>query len=210
MTSASLAWATTEGGWSPQLSQTRETKAPLKPDFISGPSPFSPGSHNLAIDVGQMFLMGDLNTRYNDSLGLRLHYTYGVSDLFSFDSFLGYSEHSDAKFVLSYLTSGLRMNLSWYDKLIPYGILGLGFYRPSHVDQSMVIKKKSFSQTISSVVFGIHTGGGVDLQLNQRVFFGVALTFHKLFNVERQFANGTPLSLGGTVSSFFVRGGFTL
>src|SRR6185437_8793963 len=32
-------------------------------------SPFSPGSHNLAIDLGQVFLMGDLSHNYSDAIG---------------------------------------------------------------------------------------------------------------------------------------------
>src|SRR6185312_13000179 len=56
-------------------------------DLQSSPiSPFSPGSNNLAIDVGQVFLMGGLGDRYANNLGTQLHYTYGVSDLFGFDS----------------------------------------------------------------------------------------------------------------------------
>src|SRR3989338_1755478 len=58
------------------------------------PSPFAPDSSNFALDVGQVFLLGDLGNRYNDNLGLQLHYTYGVSDIFGFDSSFGYSSHS--------------------------------------------------------------------------------------------------------------------
>src|SRR6185312_7270005 len=57
-------------------------------------SPYAPGTHNIALDLGQVFLMGDLTKSYSDSLGTQLHYTYGVSDIFCFDSSIGYSEHS--------------------------------------------------------------------------------------------------------------------
>src|SRR4051794_15463889 len=58
-------------------------------------APFAPGSHNLSLDVGQVFLMGDLATNFADSIGTQLHYTYGVSDMFGFDTSVGYSSHSD-------------------------------------------------------------------------------------------------------------------
>ena len=95
-------------------------------------SPFAPGTNNVALDVGQVFLMGGLGANYTDSIGAQIHYTYGVSDLFGFDSSLGYSDHSDGKFSMTTALAGLRTNLAWYDKVIPYLVFGLGFYRPSY------------------------------------------------------------------------------
>lgn len=149
-------------------------------------SPYSPGSNNLALDVGQVFLMGDLTKNYNDSLGTQVHYTYGVSDLFGFDSSLGYSEHSDGRYSMTTLLTGLRMNLSWYDKVIPYAIFGLGFYRPSYKDanaQSPTLldpNPSNSSSSISAVLFGIHAGPGIDLELNKNLFFGASLTLHNI------------------------------
>jgi hypothetical protein len=176
-------------------------------------SPFSPGSNNLAVDLGQVFLMGDLNSKYNDSIGTQLHYTYGVSDLFGFDSSLGYSEHSDGGFSMTTLLTGLRMNLSWYDKVVPYAVFGLGFYRPYYKDTnpqsinpSGVI---SDSSPMSAVLFGVHLGPGIDLQLNRNLFFGAAVTFHNMFGTTKNLANGTPLYLGGAFTSFFLHIGAT-
>src|SRR5262249_38320766 len=75
-------------------------------------SPFSPGSNNIALDLGQVFLMGDL-TKFTDSLGVQIHYTYGVSELFAFDASVGYSEHSNAQFSMVTVLSGMRLNLAW-------------------------------------------------------------------------------------------------
>src|SRR4051812_28745932 len=44
------------------------TYARASRDSDSPVSPFSPGSNNLALDLGQVFLMGDL-TKYDDSIG---------------------------------------------------------------------------------------------------------------------------------------------
>src|SRR3990172_2913194 len=93
-------------------------------------TPMSPGSNNLALDVGQVFLMGDLSDDYQDNIGVQLHYTYGVSDLFGFDASAGFSTHSNGGqegkdlFMGSFL-AGLRTNLAWYDRVVPYAVFGL-------------------------------------------------------------------------------------
>lgn len=161
-------------------------------------SPFSPGSNNIAIDVGQVFLTGDL-TKFSDSLGTQLHYTYGVSDLFGFDTSFGYSEHSDARYSLIHLLTGLRINLSWFDKVVPFGVFGLGFYRPNYKDNTA-----PNAQSINAVLFGVHLGLGVDLALSKNVFFGAGLTFHNMFGVSKTWANGTPLNIGGNFLSFLL------
>jgi hypothetical protein len=169
-------------------------------------APYAPGSNNLALDVGQVFLMGDLNENYNDSLGTQLHYTYGVSDLFGFDSSLGYSEHSDGRFAMTTLLTGLRMNLSWYDKVIPYAVFGLGFYRPSYKDANASLSPAgtvSTSTNISAVLFGIHLGPGIDLEINKNLFFGAAITLHNMFGTTKV-ANNAPFNIGGSYTSFFV------
>src|SRR6476619_2377286 len=120
LTICSTAWAATGSSWQAQpawansdSSASASNKSVIKERY-SGVSPFSPGSNNLALDVGQVFLMGDLSSRYSDAIGSQLHYTYGVSDLFGFDTSLGYSQHSDGKFSMGTLLTGLRTNLAWY------------------------------------------------------------------------------------------------
>src|SRR4051812_31927177 len=78
---ASSSWSQASS-WSGEESTTSRRSTRSR-DLSSDPSPFSPGSNNLAIDLGQVFLMGNLNSNYSDSIGTQLHYTYGVSDLFA-------------------------------------------------------------------------------------------------------------------------------
>jgi hypothetical protein len=158
-------------------------------------SPFIPGSNNLSLDVGQVFLMGDLGNRYADSIGTRLHYTYGVSDMFSFDSSFGYSSHSDGNFSMTSLLAGLRSNLAWYDKVIPHAVFGMGFYRPSHR-----------AQNYNPLLFGVHLGAGVNLELTSSIFFGASLTFHNTFG-NGQSSSGAGIPAGGSFSSFFLNAG---
>ncbi len=170
-------------------------------------SPFSPGSNNIAIDVGQVFLMGDLSSKYADAIGTQLHYTYGVSDIFDFDSSLGYSSHSNGQYSMATLLTGLRTNFSWYDKIVPYGVFGVGFYRPAY-DQTIGSGPSATTVGISPILFGVHLGPGVDLQLTKQLFFGTSLVFHDIFGTTTDTAAG-PVGVGGTFISFFVQAGYT-
>lgn len=161
-------------------------------------SPFVPGSSNVSLDVGQVFLMGNLGDRFADSIGSRLSYTYGVSDMFSFNSSFGYSRHSEGGFSMSSLLAGLRTNLAWYDKVIPYGIFGMGFYRPSY-------READYSATL----FGVHLGAGVNLELTPSLFFGASMTFHDTFGTDRDLPSGGTLPIGGSFTSFFLSAGVT-
>jgi hypothetical protein len=169
-------------------------------------SPFAPGSHNVALDLGQVFLMADLGSRYADNIGFQAHYNYGVSDLFAFDASMGYSSHSDGKYSMFTLLSGMRTNLSWYDKVIPYLVFGLGFYKPAFELGSLGTSNYG---SISPILFGIHLGPGVDLELTKQFFFGASLTFHDVFGGKRLASNGDSVDVGGTYTTFFLRVGTT-
>jgi opacity protein-like surface antigen len=208
------AFASTGSSWSGGSNWGEESNASMKHLKSRGLantveiSPFSPGSHNVGLDLGQVFLMGGL-TQFNDSLGFKLHYNYGVSDLFSFDSSLGYSSHSEGKYSMTSLLTGIRVNLSWYDKIIPYCSLGLGFYKPSFKDITSTTGTGASSPDISAVLFGLYVGPGIDLEVSKSMFFGASLTFHNMFGTTKTFANGAPVGLGGSFTSFFLRIGTT-
>lgn len=204
---------TRQPAWSddtPSSSNTSSRKARGPKSSAGAFSPFSPGSNNLSIDVGQVFLMGDLSTKYDDNIGSQIHYTYGVSDLFGFDASVGYSDHSDGKFSMITALTGLRMNLAWYDKVIPYCVFGLGFYKPSFQlasNTSLVsAANANTGGTVSPILFGVHLGPGVDLELTKQLFFGASLTFHDVFGAQKATTAG-PLDVGGTFTSFRLRAG---
>jgi len=208
--------STGSSSWNDQPAWTApaESSLPRKSKVIEryrDTSPFAPGSHNLALDVGQVFLMGDLGNRYDDSIGGQLHYTYGVSDLFGFDVSAGYSGHSDGDFSMTTLLAGLRTNLSWYDKVIPYLVFGLGFYRPSQTTHHLasVPGGEPISTTLAPVLFGVHLGPGVDLELSKQFYFGASLTFHDVFGSTKSASTGLQQDVGGTYASFLLHVGMT-
>ena len=162
--------------------------------------PFAPGTHNLSLELGQAFLMGNLSSKYSDSIMYQAHYTYGVSDIFGFESSLGYSDHSDGQFNMTSLVSGLRTNFAYFDRVVPYGILGLGFYRPS--------MQVTATNSVSAMLFGLHLGGGVSLLLSKEMFFGAGVTFHDVFGTSVQTSAGN-VDLGGTFTTFLLHVGYS-
>jgi hypothetical protein len=203
-------WATEPSWANGAASDTSVTRRPSysSQDRSKPVSPYAPGSNNVALDVGQVFLMGDLGTNYNDNIGAQIHYTYGVSNIFGFDSSLGYSEHSDGRFSMTTLLTGMRTNLAWYDKVVPYLVFGLGFYKPSY--QVLVNNGNGVvNSSVSPILFGVHLGPGIDLELTDQLFFGAALTFHDVFGSSRATADGRYLDVGGTYTSFLLHAGVT-
>ena len=150
--------------------------------------------------------MGDLGSRYADSIGTQLHYTYGVSELFGFDSSIGFSQHSEGSLSMGTLLTGLRTNLAWYDKVVPYVVFGMGFYKPSY---ELAPNSQGQINSISPLLFGVHLGPGVDLELTKQLFFGCAITFHDVFGDTKIGPNNQKMEVGGTFTSFFVHAGFT-
>ncbi len=167
----------------------------------SNQAPLSPGTHNLSLGVGQIFLVGELSNEYENALGTQLHYTYGVSDLFSFESDFGYSSHSNGNFSLVNLDAALRTNLIYFDQLVPFASLGLGFYNPS--------KTFSDNSKVSALLFGLQLGGGVDLLLNKSFFFGTRLNYHNMFDTSKTSTNGIARPIGGSFVSFMIHAGVT-
>ncbi len=169
-------------------------------------SPLAPGTHNLSVGVGQVFLMGNLSNGFENSLGTQVHYTYGVSDMFSFESDFGYSSHSQnilsqGSFSLVNLNAGVRTNLVYFDQLVPFASLGLGFYRPSTTFSN--------ASTLSALLFGMQFGGGVDLLVSKKVFLGTRLAYHNMFNSSKIGSDGALHEVGGSFISFMIHAGVT-
>lgn len=224
--------ASTNSSWSSQPSWMNTNDSSTPPSSDSGrartstnnsdaryrapkAAPFAPGSNNIALEMGQVFLMGNLGSHYSDAIGTRLSYTYGVSDLFAFNSSVGYSNHSDGHFSMASVMAGLRTNLAWYDKVVPYFSFGLGFFKPSYTGGNSSTANASdvnplpAGTSLSPLLFGVHAGPGVDLELTKDLFFGASITFHDVFGNTVVASNGQPFDVGGTFTSFFLHAGVT-
>ena len=188
---------------SAQATETPQKAKPVahKSTYVPPTSPMSPGSHNLSIGLGQVFLAGDLSDTYENSLGLQLHYNYGVSELFAFDSDFGYSSHTNGELSIWHMAAGLRSNLVYFDQLVPFFNVDLGFYHPSETFGASKL-------TASALLFGMQLGAGVDLFLTNRVFFGTSLTFHDMFESTKTASDGvTQKQVGGSFIAFLIHAG---
>jgi len=163
--------------------------------------PLAPGTHNLAIGIGQIFLMGDLSKNYDNAIGYELNYTYGVSDLFDFEANFGYSSHSSSAFSMWHTGAGVRTNLVYFDQLVPFFTAGLGFFDPSYTLPA--------GATVSGLVFGMQLGAGVELLLSKQVFFGTRLTFNDAFSSTKKGSDGVNHDIGGSFVSFLLHIGYT-
>jgi hypothetical protein len=166
-------------------------------------TPFSPGSNNLSLDVGQIFLYGDIGGDYADAIGFQLRNVHAVSDIFGLDTSLGFSSHGPATdangFSMSHLKFGLRTNLAWYDKAIPYGVFGLGFFRPSYEQDS--------GSNLTALLFGLSLGGGVNLEISETLFFGASLTFNDMFGTRKRNSSNEVQEVDGSFAAFLVSAG---
>lgn len=202
---AASSWNGSSPSWASNKSRNSSYLNSADTADSSPVSPFAPGSTNVSLDIGQVFLMGSLTDRFEDNLGGQIHYTYCVSELFGFDSALGYSSHSNGDFSMTTLKIGMRTNLAWYDKIIPYASFGLGFYKPSF----RLVEKGQIS-SISPILFGLHLGPGITLEVTDRMFFGTSLTFHDIFGgTKASPVTGKAVEVGGTYTSFLLNAGVT-
>ncbi len=179
---------------------SRESTPPKsQSESYSDRTPLSPGTHNLSLAVGQVFLLGSL-TRFENAIGPEIHYTYGVSDLFAFQSNFGYHSHSSGALSIWNLSAGLRANLAYFDSLVPFTKIGLGFYHPSYSENNA---------TVSGLLFGMQLGTGIDLMISNSVFFGAQTTYNTMFDSSKKASDNSMRSLGGAYLSFMVHAGLT-
>jgi len=168
-------------------------------DVNSDRTPLAPGTHNVSVGVGQVFLLGSLS-RFENAIGPEIHYTYGVSDLFSFQSNFGYHSHSSGELSIWNLSAGLRANLAYFDSLVPFTKIGLGFYYPSYTENNA---------SVSGLLFGMQLGTGIDLMISNSVFFGAQTTYNTMFDSSKKASDNTTRSLGGAFLSFMIHAGIT-
>jgi opacity protein-like surface antigen len=179
--------------------ETSNSKKSIEP--VSTKGPFAPNTHNLSLGVGQVFLLGSLSNKYENTIGPEIDYTYGVSDLFSFQSNFSYHSHSGGSFSAWNLAAGLRANLMYFDQLVPFATVGLGFFNPSYT--------LSNNATVSALLFGMQLGGGIDLMISNQVFFGAQLVYNNMFESSKKASDGTTQNLGGAFMSFMIHAGMT-
>ena len=153
--------------------------------------------HSIGIDLGQVFLHGNnFGKKYNNSLGFGLRYNYAASDIFELEADFSGSNHSENALKIMYSTLGLKTNFIYYDKLVPYATVGLGFYKPRIQVQNDIATKTAF---------GMRLGLGADLLLNEHVSIGVMMNYRNIFSSNAKLLNGNQYDVSGAFTNFLMR-----
>lgn len=172
--------------------------------FAQGTVVASPGNeirfHSAGLQFGQVWAAGNLGEGISSTTAPGLFYEYRASDIFALKVDLKRSSHDEQLSIFS-STAGIRANLVYYDKLVPYAAFGVGLYFvnkeiPGFADQDS-----------STTHFGVNLTLGSDLDLNDQVFVGLALTLHQLFGDTATLPNDTEAEVSGRWSSFLLRAG---
>lgn len=164
----------------------------------------SPGNmpmmHSAGLQFGQVWAAGNIGEGISSTTAPGLFYEYRASDIFALKVDLKRSSHDDQLSIFS-STAGIRANLVYYDKLVPYAAFGVGLY---FVNQKF---SPISEEELSTTHFGVNLTLGSDLDLNDKVFVGLALTLHQLFGDTATLPNDTEAEVSGRWSSFLLRAG---
>lgn len=157
-------------------------KQPTKP-LPAVPSTGGLQSHSIGIGLGQTFLLGDFGDNGEDKIAADLLYAYKASHSFDFYANFHTSAHKlrETKSTITGLALGIRGRAYQFDAFAPFIVAGLGFYQPKvkrYVDTTLL-------ESEEKITFGVHVGGGADLQLSRRVSVGVMGHYHNPFDVQQ-------------------------
>ncbi len=183
-------------------SKTNETKTKSNNSTKANQSeftfkPIQPGlkQHSLGLGVGQTFLRSDFNDYGEDKITFDFFYNYSASYSFDFLANLHYTSHKyqNTKTELKGMALGIKGKLYQFDAFAPFILGGFGFYGPQVTPYVNGVHRESDSK----LVFGVHVGTGVDLQLNDSVSVGALFHFHDPFDVKQE--------SGGKVEGYYYK-----
>jgi len=126
----------------------------------------------IGLGFGQTILLGDYRDHGDNKLGLDLFYQYQASYSFSLLTNFHATTHKQddgQKMDLKGLVLDIKGTLFDFDSFTPYILGGLGLYWPKakRIEGNQLIDSKE------KMVFGINTGIGGDLRLNEELSFGL-------------------------------------
>lgn len=140
-------------------------------------------THSIGIGLGQTFLLGDFGDNGEDKIAADLLYAYKASHSFDFYANFHTSSHKlrDTKSSITGLALGIRGRAYQFDAFAPFIVAGLGFYQPrvTRYVNSVLLESEE------KIIFGVHVGGGAELQLSRKVSVGVMGHYHNPFDIQQ-------------------------
>ncbi len=159
--------------------KAREVPAVSKPTLFSTPIKI----HSIGIGLGQTSLHGAFSDLGDDKVTADLYYNYSASRSFDLTTNFHYSKHEyrGAYASLSGLNMGIKGKIFQFDSFAPFVVGGFGFYSPK---VKRIINEVALESS-SKLVFGLHLGGGAELNLNRRFSIGLLGHYHNPFDVKQ-------------------------
>lgn len=157
--------------------------------------------HAAGLQVGQVWLAGNISDNAENSIGYGAFYEYTASEVFALQVNLLRSSH-DEILTLTSSTVGFKANLFFYDQLVPYALLGMGLYFTSED-----LSNSTVTENVSATVFGLNLGIGADLNLGEMFFAGFQFNLHNLFSSNVKTDNFGEVEVSGRWTGFIVRSG---
>lgn len=157
-------------------------------------------AHSIGIGFGQTFLMGNFGDYGEDKIALPdLLYSYSASHSFDMLVDAHYSKHSynNRTVKIPGASVSVKGKLVQFDAFSPFGLAGLGFYRPQISDGPWESKAK--------LTFGLNLGFGGDLKLNDMFTVGVLVQYHNPFDVKQSNAK----KVEGSYAKLLITGMYT-
>lgn len=181
--------------------------AQQQPPAAADTSGSSDTKHGVGLSFGQVFLMGDLNTNFQNGIGFNLNYAFESGKTFGLLVNLHLNNHSgsstsssssatgavEESLSIKGLTPHLKMNLFSVDKATLAVFGGLGLYKISETRASL---------NASYTLFAIDAGAAVNVDLDPHFRFGPSIQFITLSSATdtaATTANGstTAATIGG-------------
>src|SRR3989338_46314 len=85
------------------------------------------GSHAAGLQFGQVWPAGKIGEGVDGSIAPGLFYEFSASQIFALQVNLTRSSHNDRLSVFT-TAAGIRANLTFFDRLVPYAAGGVGLY----------------------------------------------------------------------------------
>lgn len=141
--------------------------------------------HSLGLGIGQSFLQGDFEKHGDNRITWDLYYSYSASHSFDLVANFHSNTHKfrQKKVRTTGLAFGIKAKVYQFDSFSPFGLAGLGFYSPKVVRE---VNGGELRESESKLVFGNHLGAGVDLNLNDKMTFGLLGHYHNPFDVKQE------------------------
>lgn len=168
--------------------------------FFAGSAKAASGDHSVGLMVGQVWPAGEIAKDVEGAVAPGIFYEYSASEVFSLYAQGVRAYHNEGSLKTTSTNLGMKAHLVYYDKLVPYVMVGAGLY---FVKKELSAPREAAEKT----VFGLHLGLGAELDLSNLFFIGLQFDVHSLFAGTAITPSSRKQEISGRWTGFFLKGG---